>query len=239
MAITQVLTLMSSVFVPLVKCPEGSFSQDGKCTPCPAGTYQGQAGSSACIPCPRGRTTTITGAFSKTHCKFFLDHSEEGAFPTQKAAAQLLCFSTRDVWKHISLHARNYLTVAGCWIASIHTPQLLDSNRSLFPSCDHQTVVTTKLDFKNYWVILGWWWWGARLSTVGNHWVIKGHFLWRPGSSQAPTRLLPGSYQSPGQTPGQACYLQSQIHSSQLLSRVDSVTHVFTDKIKAQISEIT
>ncbi|CAH7110010.1 Tg [Phodopus roborovskii] len=51
-----------------VKCPEGSFSQDGRCIPCPAGTYQEEAGSSACFPCPRGRTTITTGAFSKTHC---------------------------------------------------------------------------------------------------------------------------------------------------------------------------
>ncbi|EGW15209.1 Thyroglobulin [Cricetulus griseus] len=65
--IKQVLTLTSPVFVPLVKCPEGSFSQDGRCNPCPVGTYQEQAGSSTCIPCPRGRTTIATGAFSKAH----------------------------------------------------------------------------------------------------------------------------------------------------------------------------
>lgn len=69
--IKQVLTSMSSMFVPLVKCPEGSFSQDGRCTLCPAGTYQEQAGSSACTPCPRGRTTIAAGAYSKTLCKLF------------------------------------------------------------------------------------------------------------------------------------------------------------------------
>ncbi|XP_055482670.1 thyroglobulin isoform X1 [Psammomys obesus] len=61
-----------------VKCPEGSFSQDGRCTPCPAGTYQEQAGSSACIPCPRGRTTTTTGAFSKTQCVTECQRNEAG-----------------------------------------------------------------------------------------------------------------------------------------------------------------
>lgn len=71
MTIKQVLTLMSSMFVPLVKCPEGSFSQDGRCTLCPTGTYQEQAGSSSCTPCPRGRTTMAAGAYSKTLCKLF------------------------------------------------------------------------------------------------------------------------------------------------------------------------
>ncbi|XP_036063969.1 thyroglobulin isoform X1 [Onychomys torridus] len=61
-----------------VKCPEGSFSQDGWCTPCPAGTYQEQAGSSACIPCPRGRTTSTSGAFSKTHCVTDCQRNEAG-----------------------------------------------------------------------------------------------------------------------------------------------------------------
>nr|XP_021510792.1 thyroglobulin [Meriones unguiculatus] len=61
-----------------VKCPEGSFSQNGRCTPCPAGTYQEQAGSSACIPCPRGRTTTITGAFSETQCVTECQRNEAG-----------------------------------------------------------------------------------------------------------------------------------------------------------------
>nr|XP_034372442.1 thyroglobulin isoform X2 [Arvicanthis niloticus] len=61
-----------------VKCPEGSFFQDGRCTPCPAGTYQEQAGSSACISCPRGRTTTTTGAFSKTYCVTDCQRNEAG-----------------------------------------------------------------------------------------------------------------------------------------------------------------
>ncbi|XP_051015534.1 thyroglobulin isoform X2 [Acomys russatus] len=61
-----------------VKCPEGSFSQDGRCTPCPTGTYQEQAGSSTCIPCPRGRTTTTTGAFRKTHCVTDCQRNEAG-----------------------------------------------------------------------------------------------------------------------------------------------------------------
>ncbi|ERE63014.1 neuroligin-3 isoform 2 [Cricetulus griseus] len=76
--IKQVLTLTSPVFVPLVKCPEGSFSQDGRCNPCPVGTYQEQAGSSTCIPCPRGRTTIATGAFSKAHCVTDCQRNEAG-----------------------------------------------------------------------------------------------------------------------------------------------------------------
>ncbi|XP_040586580.1 thyroglobulin isoform X2 [Mesocricetus auratus] len=61
-----------------VKCPEGSFYQDGLCTPCPVGTYQEQAGSSACIPCPRSRTTISAGAFSKTHCVTDCQRNEAG-----------------------------------------------------------------------------------------------------------------------------------------------------------------
>ncbi|XP_076412115.1 thyroglobulin [Peromyscus maniculatus bairdii] len=61
-----------------VKCPEGSFSQDGRCAPCPAGTYQEQAGSSACTPCPRGRTTVSSGAFSKAHCVTDCQRNEAG-----------------------------------------------------------------------------------------------------------------------------------------------------------------
>ncbi|XP_032109825.1 thyroglobulin isoform X1 [Sapajus apella] len=51
-----------------VKCPEGSYSQDEQCIPCPVGFYQEQAGSLACVPCPMGRTTISAGAFSQTHC---------------------------------------------------------------------------------------------------------------------------------------------------------------------------
>ncbi|XP_069321496.1 thyroglobulin [Eulemur rufifrons] len=50
------------------KCPEGSYSQDEQCIPCPVGAYQEQAGSLACVPCPMGRTTISAGAFSQTHC---------------------------------------------------------------------------------------------------------------------------------------------------------------------------
>ncbi|XP_016869284.1 thyroglobulin isoform X4 [Homo sapiens] len=50
-----------------VKCPEGSYSQDEECIPCPVGFYQEQAGSLACVPCPVGRTTISAGAFSQTH----------------------------------------------------------------------------------------------------------------------------------------------------------------------------
>ncbi|MBZ3872023.1 Thyroglobulin [Sciurus carolinensis] len=51
-----------------VKCPEGSYSRDEQCIPCPVGFYQERAGSSACVPCPVGRTTMAPGAFSQTHC---------------------------------------------------------------------------------------------------------------------------------------------------------------------------
>jgi hypothetical protein len=55
----------------LVKCPEGSYSRNEQCVPCPIGFYQEQAGSMACIPCPAGRTTVAIGAFSQTHCKSY------------------------------------------------------------------------------------------------------------------------------------------------------------------------
>ncbi|KAG8515493.1 Thyroglobulin, partial [Galemys pyrenaicus] len=51
-----------------VKCPEGSFSQEERCVPCPVGFYQERAGSLACTPCPAGRKTASVGAFSRTHC---------------------------------------------------------------------------------------------------------------------------------------------------------------------------
>ncbi|XP_005398080.1 PREDICTED: thyroglobulin [Chinchilla lanigera] len=51
-----------------VMCPEGSYSLDEQCIPCPVGFYQEQAGSVACVPCPAGRTTIAIGAFSQTHC---------------------------------------------------------------------------------------------------------------------------------------------------------------------------
>ncbi|XP_008568520.1 PREDICTED: thyroglobulin [Galeopterus variegatus] len=61
-----------------VKCPEGSYSQDEQCIPCPVGFYQEQAGSSACVPCPVGRTTISTGAFSRTHCVTDCQRNEAG-----------------------------------------------------------------------------------------------------------------------------------------------------------------
>ncbi|XP_008060148.1 thyroglobulin [Carlito syrichta] len=61
-----------------VKCPEGSFSQDEQCIPCPVGFYQERAGSLACVPCPVGRTTTSTGAFSQTHCVTDCQRNEAG-----------------------------------------------------------------------------------------------------------------------------------------------------------------
>uniref|UniRef100_A0A8C5YWL3 Thyroglobulin n=1 Tax=Marmota marmota marmota TaxID=9994 RepID=A0A8C5YWL3_MARMA len=51
-----------------VKCPEGSYSRDEQCVPCPVGFYQERAGSSACVPCPVGRMTIAPGAFSQMHC---------------------------------------------------------------------------------------------------------------------------------------------------------------------------
>ncbi|XP_021107473.1 thyroglobulin isoform X1 [Heterocephalus glaber] len=51
-----------------VMCPEGSYSLDEQCIPCPVGFYQEQAGTVACVPCPSGRTTIAAGAFSHKHC---------------------------------------------------------------------------------------------------------------------------------------------------------------------------
>ncbi|XP_054217102.1 thyroglobulin isoform X5 [Homo sapiens] len=61
-----------------VKCPEGSYSQDEECIPCPVGFYQEQAGSLACVPCPVGRTTISAGAFSQTHCVTDCQRNEAG-----------------------------------------------------------------------------------------------------------------------------------------------------------------
>ncbi|XP_048214590.1 thyroglobulin [Perognathus longimembris pacificus] len=61
-----------------VKCPEGSYSQDGQCIPCPVGFYQEQAGGAACVACPAGRTTVSTGAFSQMHCVTDCQKNEEG-----------------------------------------------------------------------------------------------------------------------------------------------------------------
>ncbi|XP_054446492.1 thyroglobulin [Pteronotus mesoamericanus] len=61
-----------------VKCPEGSYFQDGQCVPCPVGFYQERAGSLTCVPCPRGRTTIYAGAFSRTHCVTGCQRSERG-----------------------------------------------------------------------------------------------------------------------------------------------------------------
>ncbi|XP_042555885.1 thyroglobulin isoform X1 [Dipodomys spectabilis] len=61
-----------------VKCPEGSYSQDEQCIPCPVGFYQEHVGSVACVPCPAGRTTVSTGAFSQLHCVTDCQKNEEG-----------------------------------------------------------------------------------------------------------------------------------------------------------------
>ncbi|XP_016815375.4 thyroglobulin isoform X3 [Pan troglodytes] len=61
-----------------VKCPEGSYSQDEECIPCPVGFYQEQAGSLACVPCPVGRMTISAGAFSQTHCVTDCQRNEAG-----------------------------------------------------------------------------------------------------------------------------------------------------------------
>ncbi|KAL4842678.1 hypothetical protein H8958_015991 [Nasalis larvatus] len=61
-----------------VKCPEGSYSQDEECIPCPVGFYQEQVGSLACVPCPAGRMTISAGAFSQTHCVTDCQRNEAG-----------------------------------------------------------------------------------------------------------------------------------------------------------------
>ncbi|KAM3840976.1 thyroglobulin [Vipera latastei] len=49
-------------------CPPGSSFQNEKCTPCPSGFYQDQAGSNFCVKCPLGKFTISTGAFREDHC---------------------------------------------------------------------------------------------------------------------------------------------------------------------------
>nr|AIY27452.1 thyroglobulin [Fukomys anselli] len=61
-----------------VMCPEGSYSRDEQCLPCPVGFYQEQAGTVACVPCPAGRTTIAAGAFSWTHCVTDCQRHEAG-----------------------------------------------------------------------------------------------------------------------------------------------------------------
>ncbi|XP_028389694.1 thyroglobulin [Phyllostomus discolor] len=60
------------------KCPEGSYSREEQCVPCPVGFYQERAGSVACVPCPRGRTTVSAGAFRQTHCVTDCQRNEMG-----------------------------------------------------------------------------------------------------------------------------------------------------------------
>ncbi|KAM6215082.1 thyroglobulin [Rhynchocyon petersi] len=77
----RVLASMDSVGQDLrgcVECPEGSYSQNEICVPCPIGFYQEQAGSSSCVPCPMGRRTVSAGAFSRTQCVTDCERNEVG-----------------------------------------------------------------------------------------------------------------------------------------------------------------
>uniref|UniRef100_H0VF67 Thyroglobulin n=1 Tax=Cavia porcellus TaxID=10141 RepID=H0VF67_CAVPO len=79
-AFYQVLATSEASRDPLgcVMCPEGSYSLDGQCVPCPVGFYQEEAGSVACVPCPAGRTTAAIGAFSQRHCVTDCQRNEAG-----------------------------------------------------------------------------------------------------------------------------------------------------------------
>ena len=51
-------------------CSAGYASQDGSCTPCPAGSYKDAAGdATSCTPCPNGATTPGTGKTSSEDCE--------------------------------------------------------------------------------------------------------------------------------------------------------------------------
>ncbi|TDL24274.1 hypothetical protein BD410DRAFT_115549 [Rickenella mellea] len=59
----------SSACVPTApQCPAGKFSSDGRCQPCPAGTFSREPGSTSCEECPED-TYSASGATSCQHCE--------------------------------------------------------------------------------------------------------------------------------------------------------------------------
>lgn len=51
------------------ECGNGQqLAQDGRCEPCPRGTYRSQGVQAACVSCPVGRTTPKTGAITIEEC---------------------------------------------------------------------------------------------------------------------------------------------------------------------------
>lgn len=53
-----------------LKCAAGQYGSNHKCVPCPAGTFNDNAGhnDAACKPCPEGEYTTATGATACVAC---------------------------------------------------------------------------------------------------------------------------------------------------------------------------
>lgn len=92
-------------------CPEGSYSLDGQCVPCPVGFYQEEAGSVACVPCPAGRTTAAIGAFSQRHCKSHRD-SVKGK-PVHQVTVGELCNLALQMFGDFFV-CGTILTIMGC-----------------------------------------------------------------------------------------------------------------------------
>ena len=52
-----------------MECTPGTFdNEDGVCSRCPVGTYQGKSGQSKCIPCGEGMTTDSEGSTNSQQC---------------------------------------------------------------------------------------------------------------------------------------------------------------------------
>lgn len=61
------------------ECASGQqLAVEGKCEPCPRGTYRTQGVQAACQACPLGRTTSTTGAATVEECS--LPVCEPGSF---------------------------------------------------------------------------------------------------------------------------------------------------------------
>ena len=50
------------------QCNAGYYGNGTSCSPCPAGSYNNNTGSSTCTPCSAGTTTTTTGNTSSSNC---------------------------------------------------------------------------------------------------------------------------------------------------------------------------
>ncbi|MEE6463075.1 hypothetical protein FKM82_005772 [Ascaphus truei] len=139
-----------------VICPPGSYFQDEDCTECPAGFYQDQAGSNACLKCPPGKTTAYYGAFNRSHCvtdcqmnDIGLPCDDDGQYlPTQKDVTtnKYYCADIsgeRIKWTEVDIE----LTDAQCIL--LRKFELVPKNKLIYIDEDSRSIQSNQTSGQN------------------------------------------------------------------------------------------